>query len=160
MFPLKCVECGCDFEGMTMFARYCGGVCRQRVYRKTDKGKASVVKSNAKVKVRDRKKKCIHCGEEFVTARKNRKLCDVCSKGKGAYYAQKKHRAKYPERVRARGLVGKRVYRGSVAKKICSMRDCNEIGQQHHPDYTKPEWVIWICKDHHYEVHAGGRYLC
>lgn len=35
----------------------------------------------------------------------------------------------------------------------CSVKDCNEIGDRHHPDYEHPENVIWLCHKHHMEQH-------
>lgn len=40
-------------------------------------------------------------------------------------------------------------YRKNTIPQICSIENCNEIGQIHHTDYTKPEIFIWLCKKHH-----------
>ncbi len=31
----------------------------------------------------------------------------------------------------------------------CIIDGCEEIGERHHPDYSKPHEVVWICRYHH-----------
>lgn len=100
MFNCTCVECGVVFNARTNIARICSSVCRMRAYRRTDKGKASVLKSNKRYKRPDKKKVCIHCGKGFVTARETQELCSSCSGVKGSYYSQRRYRDKYPKKVR------------------------------------------------------------
>ena len=38
---------------------------------------------------------------------------------------------------------------------ICSVFGCNEIGERHHPDYSKPLEIIWLCRKHHKELHRS-----
>jgi formylmethanofuran dehydrogenase subunit E len=35
---------------------------------------------------------------------------------------------------------------------ICEIENCNEIGERHHDDYSKPLEVRWLCKKHHREL--------
>jgi len=53
----------------------------------------------------------------------------------------KKHRDKYPERVRAR-LVSL-----FLEKKPCMF--CGGKAEVHHLDYRQPLKVVWLCKKHH-----------
>jgi len=32
---------------------------------------------------------------------------------------------------------------------VCEITDCNEMGEKHHPDYSKPLEVTYLCKKHH-----------
>ena len=32
---------------------------------------------------------------------------------------------------------------------------CGKIGEAHHPDYSKPLDVIWLCSEHHAQVHKS-----
>ena len=57
----------------------------------------------------------------------------------------KRHRVKYPEKVRAR-LAGQ-VFRKQPCE-ICGA----PIAEAHHDDYSKPWEVRWLCKRHHEEV--------
>lgn len=93
-FKCVCRECGARFLGRTMFVSYCSSRCRMRAWRRTERGKACVVKSNERVRRPGIKKECKHCKGGFVTARENQELCSVCSKEKSAYYSQKRYRAK------------------------------------------------------------------
>jgi hypothetical protein len=59
-------------------------------------------------------------------------------------------RAKYPERHRARNLLYYYVKIGKVVKpKIC--KDCKKRKplEGHHPDYSKPLDVEWLCRSCH-----------
>ena len=35
----------------------------------------------------------------------------------------------------------------------CSIKNCNLMGERHHPDYEKPIEIIWLCSKHHHELH-------
>jgi predicted nucleic acid-binding Zn-ribbon protein len=152
MHPCTCIECGIVFEAKTMFATVCSPKCSQRRYRKTEKGKASVLKFNTKVKRPDIDKKCTACGSKFITARETQELCSSCSGTVGNYEALKKHRIKYPVKSKARGRFNKRIQRGSVKKEPCYV--CMKEAEGHHPDYKKPLEVIWLCKEHHVMIHS------
>lgn len=60
-----------------------------------------------------------------------------------------------PERAfkqNARKKLARALKSGKVKKLPC--RDCNELNvEAHHPDYSKPMEVIWLCKKHHGEIH-------
>jgi hypothetical protein len=158
MFPCVCIECGAEFEAKTMFAKVCSSKCVQRRYRKTTKGKANVLLFNKRVKRKDIKKVCVHCKKDFITARIAQGLCSVCSIDRGAYYAQKKHRAKFPERARARDTLNKmqderRVSKANLIKKEpCDV--CGKDAEAHHHNYDKPLDVVWLCKEHHVMLEA------
>jgi len=34
-------------------------------------------------------------------------------------------------------------------RQICSVDDCEELGERHHDDYDKPYEVRWLCRIHH-----------
>jgi hypothetical protein len=78
LFKVTCIECEEKFESKTMFAELCSGKCRQRRYRRTQKGKANVLKFSKKVKKRVVKRVCGVCGDDFKTTRKDRVRCDGC----------------------------------------------------------------------------------
>lgn len=56
----------------------------------------------------------------------------------------------------ARGLLNKAILAGKIFRKPC--QECGETKVDgHHPDYTKPLDVIWLCRPHHAELHAKLR---
>lgn len=65
---------------------------------------------------------------------------------------RKKLRLKYPEKVIARDRVYKAIQKGLLVKKPCAFCDIKTV-QGHHPDYSKPLEVIWLCPVHHRAIH-------
>jgi len=74
--------------------------------------------------------------------------------------SNKKHAAKRREydksrdklKVRARGIVRNRIWRGTMERQPCEI--CGESNSDaHHDDYSKPLNVRWLCRQHHKEVH-------
>lgn len=35
----------------------------------------------------------------------------------------------------------------------CEVENCEELGERHHDDYSKPLEIRWFCKKHHKELH-------
>jgi hypothetical protein len=66
------------------------------------------------------------------------------------YAAQKKRE---PEKKRCRSQLQKAVIKGTIKKLPCFV--CGDHAEAHHPDYGKPLEVVWLCKQHHTEVHYG-----
>lgn len=59
----------------------------------------------------------------------------------------------HPERLRAHGRVKYEIERGRMVRKPCEMCGSPET-EAHHPDYSKPLEVAWLCLRHHREVHG------
>lgn len=34
----------------------------------------------------------------------------------------------------------------------CEIEGCDKIGERHHPDYSQPRLIEWICRSHHRRV--------
>lgn len=73
-------------------------------------------------------------------------------KAKTLGYLQKR-RLLHPEKDRARRLVGSAVRRGLMEKQPCEICKSPEV-QAHHPDYSKPLNVRWLCFIHHRQEHG------
>ena len=71
----------------------------------------------------------------------------------------KEYARKYPEKARAKDLVYKALKSGELVKEpclACRLQDrvVNSEGVEgHHPDYSMPLNVIWLCEEHHGQVH-------
>lgn len=65
---------------------------------------------------------------------------------------QKTYAKKYPEKRNARLIVFRAVKSGKIKKLPCQV--CGESRVEgHHPDYSKPLSVKWLCKKHHIAEH-------
>ena len=68
----------------------------------------------------------------------------------------KAHAARYPERHRARMVLGGAVRAGTVSRQPCSVCGVTD-SEAHHDDYSKPLAVTWLCPAHHAERHREIR---
>lgn len=61
--------------------------------------------------------------------------------------------ATHPERLRAKNILQGAVASGRINRQPCFV--CGElITEAHHPDYSMPLDVVWLCKRHHEQVHS------
>lgn len=44
---------------------------------------------------------------------------------------------------------------GKLTPKPCEVCGTAENIEKHHPDYSKPLEVVWLCRKHHLELHAS-----
>lgn len=76
--------------------------------------------------------------------------------GKATEHAAKARR-RNPEKVRARKLVHRAIERGTMQKphgcSLCGKEPPERLLQAHHPDYSKPLDVEWLCPRCHGLVH-------
>lgn len=66
-----------------------------------------------------------------------------------------KMRKKYPERNKARQAVGQALLRGTLKKLPCFICGASVV-DAHHPDYSAPLDVIWLCRQHHMQIHSDS----
>jgi hypothetical protein len=82
----------------------------------------------------------------------NRKYL-ASDKGKAARQrAQANYRARNKAKQRAHDLVAYAVRIGRIVSQPCWV--CGEKAQAHHPDYSAPLDVVWLCDSHHKQAHA------
>ena len=67
-------------------------------------------------------------------------------------FRTKEYRTKFPERAKANALVGAAVRDGKLKKQPCWV--CGGKAIAHHPDYSRPLDVVWLCQPHHKQTHA------
>lgn len=65
--------------------------------------------------------------------------------------AQRKQRTQHPEKNKARVAVGNAIRDGKLTKQPCF--ECGAPAEAHHPDYSQPLDVVWLCPKHHKAVH-------
>lgn len=58
----------------------------------------------------------------------------------------------------ARSYLGVYLRRGKIKAQPCV--SCGAKAQAHHPDYSKPLDVIWLCRKHHLELHKQKQPKC
>ena len=68
------------------------------------------------------------------------------------YHYKKLQKQRYPKRIRSREALSKAVSAGKVIPECCAVCGCSNT-QAHHEDYSKPLDVIWLCAEHHRELH-------
>ena len=72
---------------------------------------------------------------------------------KGKIYAKnksKRQRERHKEKCDARLIAAK-----TLSILPCIVPNCIELGERHHPDYTKPLEIISLCRKHHMDLHHG-----
>jgi len=64
-----------------------------------------------------------------------------------------RHRARYPQKDRARQKLRRAVRAGKIERGPCA--DCGDMfAEAHHPDYSKPLDVVWLCRICHQKREA------
>ncbi len=62
------------------------------------------------------------------------------------------YRTAYPERQKATNAVNNAVRDGKLKRQPCWV--CGGKAVAHHPDYSRPLDVVWLCQAHHKQTHA------
>ncbi len=64
--------------------------------------------------------------------------------------------AAHPDRNGAKIIVNNAVRDGRLTPwPVCSVPSCCAKPEAHHPDYSKPLDVVWLCRKHHYGAHRA-----
>ena len=92
--------------------------------------------------------------EHFLEMRKK-----YFQKHKEEHYARTlKNHELYPEKNKARIMVRDAVKSGKLQKLPCEICETTIKVHGHHPDYSKPLEVVWLCVKHHGERHRTRTY--
>lgn len=62
---------------------------------------------------------------------------------------------KHPERTAAARITYNAVKRGEIKRQPCWV--CGDKAEAHHPDYSRPLDVVWLCLVHHRQAHGIAR---
>lgn len=57
-------------------------------------------------------------------------------------------------KIAAKRIIEEMVKSGEINKMPCQVCG-NKKSLGHHPDYSKPKEVIWLCHQHHWDAHRG-----
>jgi hypothetical protein len=133
-------------------AERCGGAAQENLFSGIQRGLQTAI----------RPRSCLHCGKLFTPRRRketgvNRNT--YCCRGCAAHAPKQPRHFHTPpstkaERVRANGLVNKRLKLGHFAKPTHCMR-CGAAKplDSHHPDYQRPDLVAFLCRSCHVLCH-------
>ena len=66
-----------------------------------------------------------------------------------------KESARCPEKGKARSAVNSAIRSGKLKPFPCFI--CGAKAVAHHPDYSAPLDVVWLCQPHHMQTHAMAR---
>ena len=60
-------------------------------------------------------------------------------------------KARFPERSKAHSIVYSALKWKKISKLPCLV--CGDRSEAHHPDYSRPLDVVWLCRTHHKQAH-------
>lgn len=49
--------------------------------------------------------------------------------------------------------------RANPEQQPCVVPGCIRKADRHHPDYSKPTEIKWLCREHHQQIHSHQRWL-
>ena len=154
----KCVKCGeqkptTEFykqktttDGLGAYCKTCSQKA-SKAYRSTEKGRA---------KSRDWNARWRHENRELLREKHRNWRREWTKDNPEKRRAQDaRHKARHPEKVKARRLLNRAVGSGKIKKQPCEV--CGEKKVEgHHDDYAKPLEVRWLCTDHHERLPVGN----
>lgn len=69
-----------------------------------------------------------------------------------------RHRKKHPDKTKARNAITMKLAKNRLTPKPCATCGVRPTAayptEAHHPDYSKPFEVVWLCRKHHLEEHG------
>lgn len=60
--------------------------------------------------------------------------------------------SRFPERRAASNAASNAIRDGKLTKQACFVCGAPDV-EAHHPDYSRPLDVVWLCEKHHKEIH-------
>lgn len=135
----QCVKCACVKPLEDFYSRAC----------RSD-GKESRCKECIKADVRANRNRSADATRAADRAR---------ARNAGRYAATKainlKWRAAHPDRAAAQSKLQHAVRKGRITPwPVCAIPECDCKPVAHHPDYSRPLDVVWLCPPHHQQAHA------
>lgn len=143
-------ETHCSAPGATLRPRQTfAGVRREAdvVHRESSPTCAAVLQAAAPFS------KCIRCSSS--SRGKSSSYCNPCHAANMRHW-RKTHPMNAEQRFKdnARSYAACYKKRGKLVPEPCEVSGCESPTEMHHPDYTKPLEVRWLCRDHHLVLHS------
>ena len=76
---------------------------------------------------------------------------------KNNYHYKKLQVKRYPIRVKARQKKYYHLKKGNISPEPCGVCGTLSSIEAHHPDYSEPLEIVWLCSVHHRELHQIQR---
>ncbi len=105
---------------------------------------------------------CKGCGKEFKSKKDDADYCNArcyCSTPENKIKRLRgQERWKQRNYVKAKHLnnLGRKTVRHFPDKEPCIRLGCDVEGERHHPNYSRPYEIVWLCRDHHKWCHCEG----
>lgn len=68
---------------------------------------------------------------------------------------ERQDREQHPNKYSARRAVNNALQAGRLTRLPCKVCGSSDGTEAHHPDYGKPLEIVWLCRSHHAQLHAG-----
>ena len=145
---VSCVVCGNAFETRHSRGKYCSETCAREGARKSWRDYAERNRPERQAYYRR------HYGENADQVGERIKAYQKSPAGKLATRTNGiRQREKFPEKYAARQAVLVAVRSGALKRKPCEKCGATKV-QAHHPDYSKPLEIVWLCEPCHRLEHA------
>lgn len=149
---LTCQQCGRGFTSFTQKQKYCAVACRRIAYRPYF----------AAYEAAHRRERAQYHRDWYRVNRERRlEVSKAYNRSESAKEMRRRvyeeMRERYPEKYAARQAVLVALRKGQLTRKPC--QSCGkERSQAHHPDYSQPLQVVWLCARCHAAVHSSSNY--
>jgi len=70
---------------------------------------------------------------------------------------RRRYEKRYPEKLKARHALRRAVKSGRLKRGPCAVCGTRVDVHAHHDDYAAPLAVVWLCRQHHHELHRWLR---
>lgn len=132
-------------------------VAARAEYAQTESGKSA--HKAAKERYAARNPNALEAKKRYAASERGRAKKQEWLKSEAGKLSARKNtvsqRALRPERSKARVALGNAVRDGRVIPwPVCAVPECCGKPQGHHPDYSLPLDVVWLCDAHHKAAHA------
>lgn len=144
---VNCVICGKEFTTNHSRGKYCSDSCQRQGWRRSWReygGRNRDSRRHYQTGYYEKNK-------DVVINRVNAYRQTEAGK-RAKQISTARMRAKYPEKVKARTMVGAAIKAGTLIPQPCEFCGCEKT-QAHHDDYGKPLEVKWVCDSCHKLLH-------